>query len=146
MSNQPKEITQVSEIFHDASSNKSADTKSKKPSPFSLRLTDEEREILNQKAGNQPLGSYIRKCLLGDNTQKRRSIRKPKIDEQKIALVLAELGRSRLSSNLNQLAKAANCGTLDVSKTTEQQLLEAYKAIITMRDNLISALGLKSGG
>ena len=143
MSTQPKETNQVSEIFHDASSDKSTGIKCKKASPFSLRLTDKEREILNQKARGQPLGSYIRKSLFGDNVQKRRISRKPKINEKQIALVLAELGNSRLSSNLNQLTKAVNCGTLDVSKNTEQQILEAYQAIITMRDNLISALGLK---
>jgi hypothetical protein len=92
------------------------------------------------------LGSYIRECLLGDQAQKRRKSRKPQINEQKIALVLAELGHSRLSSNLNQLAKHANTGSLDVSQDIEQELHDAYLAVLAMRDALMTALGLKSGG
>jgi len=78
MNNQPEENTQVSDIFQDASSDKPTDLKIKNASPFSLRLTDEEREILNQKDGSQPLGSYIRKPLLSDNIRRRRQIRKQK--------------------------------------------------------------------
>lgn len=35
------------------------------PTPFSLRLTFEERAALEQEAGDEPLGAYIRKKLLG---------------------------------------------------------------------------------
>ncbi|RLJ22207.1 hypothetical protein DJ030_02165 [bacterium endosymbiont of Escarpia laminata] len=114
--------------------------------PFSLRLTPEERAYLEQKAGTRPLGAYIRTRLLDGRAEKRRVIRKPKIDDKQIALVLAELGRSRLSSNLNQLAKASNCGTLDVSSKVERDLQVACRAVVTMRDHLIAALGLGIGG
>ncbi|MDQ3185919.1 MAG: hypothetical protein M3Q16_05540, partial [Pseudomonadota bacterium] len=33
--------------------------------PFSLRFTTEERKRLDEMAGNQPLGSYIRDRILG---------------------------------------------------------------------------------
>ena len=114
--------------------------------PFSLRLTPEERAYLEEKAGARPLGAYIRTRLLDGRAEKRRPQRKPKIDDKQIALVLAELGRSRLSSNLNQLAKASNCGTLDVSSEVERDLQAACHAVVTMRDNLIAALGLGAGG
>ena len=45
--------------------------------------------------------------------------------------------------NLNQLAKSANMGTLDVSQNVELQLQEAYLAILAMRDALITALEIK---
>lgn len=111
--------------------------------PFSLRLTPEERAYLEQKAGTRPLGAYIRTRLLDGRAEKRRPQRKPKVDEQKIALVLAELGRSRLSNNLNQLAKAVHTGTLGVPQDVERELLTACRAVSAMRDTLITALGLK---
>lgn len=126
-----------------AASNAPALTKAKQTAPFSLRLTTEERAYLNQMAGNRPLGGYIRERLLGENGDKRRSFRKPRTDEVQVARVLAELGRSRLASNLNQLAKSANIGTLDVNDDIESQLIEACAAVQSMRENLIAALGLK---
>ncbi len=120
-----------------------APTRSKHPAPFSLRLSAEERAFLEERAGDQPLGAYIRECLLGENATKRRKSRKPTVDDKKLALLLAQLGQSRMPSNLNQLAKAANTGTLDVSRDIEQELKDACGAIMAMRDALIIALGLK---
>ena len=138
---------QVSEKFGQVSNSQvSSPGVSKPAAPFSLRLSVEERALLDAQAGGRPLGAYIRQRLLGEKSDKRRSIRKPKVDERQIAALLAELGRSRLSSNLNQLAKAANVGTLDVSKEVEAQLQEMYQAILDMRDALITALGLKPEG
>ncbi len=42
------------------------------PAPFSLRLTFEERAALESAAGDQPLGSYIRYRLLGEDEQQPR--------------------------------------------------------------------------
>jgi len=116
----------------------------KPPSPFSLRLSAEERAYLTRQAGGRPLGTYIRTRLLGERAEKRRTFRKPKIDDKQIAQVLAELGASRLSSNLNQLARSANMGTLDVSRNVEQELEDACGAVLAMRDALLTALGLKT--
>ena len=57
-------------------------------------------------------------------------------------MVLAELGKSRLASKVNQLAKAANMSTLDVTPEVEQQLETACREIQTMRTLLIAALGV----
>ncbi len=113
----------------------------KTPPPFSLRLSDGERKYLNEQAGNQPLGAYIRSELLGDKAIKRRVLRKPQVNDQKLALVLSALGESRLSQNLNQLAKHANMGTLDVSDNVNQQLEDACLAVVSMREVLLVALG-----
>jgi hypothetical protein len=136
----------VSDAFGAASSGEREARSGKTPAPFSLRLTKDERAYLDQQAGGRPLGTYIRERLLGGTADKRRPVRKPKVDEKRIALVLAELGRSRLSANLNQLAKAVNMGTLDVSQEVERELQAACRAVITMRDTLIGALGLKAEG
>ena len=118
----------------------------KKARPFAVRLTDDERAYLKKKAGTRPLGTYIRECVLGDQGVKRKTYRQPKVNDKQLATVLAALGDSRLSSNVNQLARAVNTGTLDVTQDIEQQLEEAYEAILAMREALFMALGLKCGG
>lgn len=120
--------------------------KASQPSPFCIRLSAEERAWLEDQAGSRPLGAYIRARLLGDRSQKRRESRRPRADEQAIAQLLAGLKSSRLSPNVNQLAKAANCGNLDVSREVEEQLEDACKAILAMRAALFIALGLKPEG
>lgn len=110
-----------------------------------MRLTAEERAYLEQLAGNRSLSAYIRGRLLGDHAEKRRDLRKPKLEDQQFAALLAALGESRMSSNLNQLAKHANMGTLDASQDVEQQLQEACEAVLAMRDALIMALNLAAG-
>ncbi|MBT3011752.1 MAG: MobC family plasmid mobilization relaxosome protein [Candidatus Thiodiazotropha sp. (ex Lucina pensylvanica)] len=123
---------------------------SKLASPFSLRLTFKERTILEQAAGNMPLGAYIRSKLLNESEAPRRvrkRTRKPLKDEQALALLLGELGKARIANNLNQLAKAANTGSLPVTPDTEKALQRACDAIQDMRDLLLQALGFpKAGG
>ncbi|NQZ09420.1 MAG: plasmid mobilization relaxosome protein MobC [Algicola sp.] len=114
--------------------------------PFCIRLTPDEKAYLKHKAGSRPLGRYIRGELLGKQAAPRRHLRQPKTDEKQVATLLAQLGASRIPNNLNQLAKHANMGTLDTSDDIEQQLQEACEAVVTMRDMLFVALGLRCGG
>lgn len=125
------------------SSGSVTNTQAKKPTPFSLRLSTAERIQLEQLADGKPLGAYIRDRLLGDKAQKRQTLRKPQVNEQQIAAVMAMLGGSRMPSNLNQLAKHANMGTLDVSRDVELELQDACKAVYAMRDALLIALGMR---
>ncbi len=119
-------------------------TVKKRPAPFSIRLSSDERRLLEDRAGNKPLGWYIRSVVLGDMTPKRRCHRVVKRDHTALGKVLAALGQSRLASNLNQIAKAANIGALPVTPELEHDLAEACSAIKAMRRDLIEALGLKS--
>ncbi len=112
------------------------------PPPFSLRLTAEEKAALKREAGDMPLGAFIRLKLLGDEARHRRKLRMPVKDEKALAQLLGELGKSRLSNNLNQLAKAANTGSLPVTPETEQALRQACRDVHWMKDRLIAALGL----
>lgn len=121
----------------------------KRPAPFSLRLTQDERARLEQEAGETPLATYIKFRLfnnLPELTRPRGSGKRPALETQLIAKLLAALGEARLANNLNQLAKAANMGTLDVSKDTEKELLAACAEVHAMRADLIAALGLKAQG
>ena len=114
------------------------------PAPYSIRFTPAERAQLAREAGGNPLSVHIRKKLFGDGVVSRKGLsRKPKIDDAALAKVLSALGQSRLTSNMNQLAKAANTGRLSLKSETEQELIRACAEIAEMRLALMKALGLR---
>ncbi len=119
--------------------------KKKRPSPITLRLTDNEREKLKVAAGDMPVSAYIRKCVFGDNAapRKKRQSHKPVADQEAIARILSMLGQTRIANNLNQIAYHANCGTLLLDDDTRKQIKETCAYIAFMRVKLIEALGLK---
>jgi len=113
--------------------------------PFSLRFTAEERAWLDRRTGGKSLAAYIRDQVLGDAVAPRKkALRRPNVDQKALAQALGALGQSRLSSNLNQIAKAANQGTFPVSPELATELSQACSDIAAMRSDLIAALGLKS--
>lgn len=115
------------------------------PRPFSLRLSAEQRRALEARAGTLPLGEYIRGRLFSDDLRSKQVRRHPRPvkDHKALAEVLARVGASRLASNLNQLAKAANTGALSVTPETEAALRQACADIAAMRAALMRALGFK---
>ncbi len=118
-------------------------TEKKQIPPFSLRFTLEERAQVERDAVGLSLGAYIRSRLFDKSLPKRRTRSKhPVKDHQELAKVLAELGRSHLANNLNQLAKAANSGSLEVTLDTEQAIQHACSDIRWMRQVLMKTLGL----
>lgn len=114
-----------------------------RPSPFPLRLSAAERQTLVSRAGGLPLGSYIKLVLFGPDAQVLRRPKTVSADQAKLAEVLAALGASRLASNLNQLAKEANIGTLPVTQETEADLRRACGEIAEIRALLMTALGIQ---
>lgn len=115
---------------------------SRDTAPFSLRLTFEERAMLEQAAGDMPLGAYIRAELFrGRKTRRRRPHKRPVKDHQALGQLLGQLGSARIANNLNQLAKAANTGSLPVTPETEKALREACAEVQQMRTLLMRALG-----
>lgn len=124
--------------YQDRSTRTGADV----PAPFSLRLTFEERAALEQAAGDMPLGAYIRSQMFqGKKARTRRRYKRPVKDHQALGQLLGALGEARLANNLNQLAKAANTGSLPVTPETEKALREACAEIHQMRSLLMRALG-----
>jgi hypothetical protein len=78
-----------------------------------LRLTFEERAALELDAADMPLGAYIRSRVFDESRPPRRSRgKRPVKDHKELSSLIAALGASRLSSNLNQLARAVNTGSL----------------------------------
>ena len=117
--------------------------KRKRPSPFCIRLSEDERARLTSEAAGLPLGAYIKAKALGDKPLRTRRTGLAVEDRQALAKALALLGRSRLSSNLNQLAHAANIGSLPMTPETKAELLAALRDVREMRRLLMTALGLK---
>jgi hypothetical protein len=116
----------------------------KSPAPFSLRFTKEEREQLDRMAQGMPLGKFIRSKLFDGNTAPRRTKgRFPVKDEKALSKLLGVLGKSRIANNINQLARAANLGSLPVNIETQKKLDDACRAIFWIRQQLILSLGLK---
>ena len=122
------------------------DEKARYAVPYSFRMTVEEYQRLCEAAGSRTLSDYIRRQLLGENVAPRQPRRRPVEDEEILSALLSGLGKSRLSSNLNQLARAVNSGSLPVSPETEKAILEACADIKVMSNNLTKALGMNSGG
>lgn len=120
--------------------------KHKPQHPFSIRLTQEERERLELEAKGKPLSVYIRERLLGDGTSPRKLRRKPAADQTLLAKVLGMLGQSRLANNLNQIAKAAHIGVIVLTPALIDDLEQACRDIRLMRDALLTALGFPPAG
>ena len=104
------------------------------PPPFSLRLTYEERARLDAERGDQSLGGYIRERLFGDDAAPRKKRgNSPVQDKEALGRMAGALGQSRLSQNLNQLARAVNTGSLPVTPETEADLKEACRKVSAIR-------------
>jgi hypothetical protein len=114
-----------------------------KSAPLSVRFTETEKLRLQELAGNTPLGVFIRERALGDAAEPRASVRQPVKDGEPLGRLLALLGQSRLANNLNQLAKAANQGSLPVTMEVEADLRAACSEVFEMRILLLKALGIK---
>jgi len=116
--------------------------KAKYPPPFSIRFTFEERARLDAERGPKALSTHIRELLFGEDvTPRKRPGNSPVGDAEALGRVLGALGASRLSSNLNQLAKAVNTGSLPVSAEVESELLETCQEVQELRADLLRALG-----
>lgn len=117
---------------------------SKKSYTLSIRLTADEYQRLLKESAGLSFSEYGRNCLFGDAVQKRRTRGKhPVKDHALLSRVLAKLGATRISNNLNQLAHVANCGALILNPELQTILVEAYAEIQDIKSMIISALGLE---
>ena len=120
--------------------------KAEYPPPFSLRLTYEERARLDAERGSKTLAAYIRERLFGvDAAPRKKRGNSPVQDKEALGRMAGALGQSRLSQNMNQLAKAVNSGSLPVTPETEAEIKEACREISEMRTELLAALGKVPG-
>ena len=118
----------------------------KRPAPFSLRLSADERERLEREAAGAPLGRYIKAKVLSGAPLRARRTGLAVQDREALGQALALLGRSRLTSNLNQIAHAVNIGSLPVTPETEAELYHALRDVRSIRVLMLTALGLQPEG
>lgn len=120
------------------------------PPPFSMRFTKEERKSLELAAAGRPLAAYIRWLIFKEDMpempKKRTRGEAASQDHKQLAKLLGALGKSRIANNINQLARAANSGSLPVSKEIIKALNESVAAIKWMRETLIKGMGIKPQG
>lgn len=106
-------------------------------------MTFEEKANLEKAAAGMSLAAYIRWRLFApDMPPPRTRGNFPVKDHKALAQLLALLGQSRLANNVNQLARAANTGSLPVTPEIEEALLTAVREVANMRALLIQALDL----
>ena len=115
---------------------------SPRPAPVSIRFSDFEKAYVREMAGGLPLGTYIKRVVLGVKARPNPP-KQPIPDAKALGQILGFLGRSRVANNLNQLAKAVNLGALPVDKETEADIKSACAEIAMMRTLLMAALGRK---
>ena len=133
----------VKKSFSEAANCPPPKEKKEYPKPICVRFTDEERAELESKAGNLTLSAYVRSRCVGDIAPPHRTKgKRPVKDQEALGRVLGALGRSQLSNNLNQLAKAAHSGTLGLQEDSETAIQKAAYDIAYIRMTLIKALGL----
>jgi len=118
--------------------------KKRYPTPVCVRFTEEEKTLLDVKAGDLTTSAYVRLCVLGENAPKHRTRSKKAVeDHQALGQLIGALGRSNVPNNLNQLTKAVNKGDLPLPDDIAQDLKQAAFEIAYMRHMLMTALGLK---
>lgn len=112
-----------------------------------MRLTLQKRQKLERLANDagMSLAGYVKYCIfdMGASVPKARG-KNPSKDEKALAQILAMLGQSKIANNLNQLAEAAESGSLPVNLDTETAIKVSCAAAIEMRSLLIKALGLET--
>lgn len=110
----------------------------------SFRVTDKERDQLNNDAAGMSRSAYIRDRLFGSSAKKRKTRGKtPVKDFEALARLLSLLGRSNLSDDLNELDWAVRNGVVKIDPVTALAIKQACVDVAAMRKDLIIALGLK---
>ena len=99
--------------------------------------------MAERAAGNMPLAAYIKSLLFAEDAPKYRKRRRTSyVDEKLLAELLACLGATRIANNLNQLAKAANSGSLYFDQDTKTDIKRACDDVHAMRIMLMRALNM----
>ena len=107
----------------------------KRPAPFSVRLSDDERAELVRRAeaAGLSIGGYWKSAVF--NLPPPRKSRRPRTDTAELAKLLGSLGR--VGNNINQLARILNEeGSVEIHGLTN-----ALKDLADMRAAVMHALG-----
>ena len=109
--------------------------------PLSVRLSAEEHNTLKRMAGETPLSTFVKsKVFDGISEPSKRSMVQ---DYELLAQILSTLGQSAVFQNLDRIAQAIDRGDLELSQEQEESIALACLLVLEIRDNLVTALGLK---
>lgn len=116
----------------------------KRPAPFSIRFTPEERARLEYDSEGMAMGEYIKWRIFHDSNPKRKvRNRRPIKDHAQLAQALGLLGGSRIPKHLGKIAKHIENSTLILTPDIERSFIEALEDIHFIRTLLTQALGRK---
>ena len=117
----------------------------KRPSPFSIRFTEEERARLEYDAEGMAIGEYIKWRIFHDSNPKRKvRNRRPIKDHVELTKALGLLGSSNIPKHLGTIAKHLDNSTHIITPDIEKSLIEALEDIHSIRNAIFIALGLKT--
>jgi Bacterial mobilisation protein (MobC) len=111
---------------------KSGSEKRRRQAQIKIRLTEDERRILDDKRGEMSPGDYIRHALLGSRRMRRRP--SPSADTAALVKLHAQLGA--IGNNLNQIARVANTS----GRVREAMLEAALAEFLSLRQEILIAL------
>lgn len=115
-----------------------------RPSPLSIRITDEERAILERKAGKRSLGAYVRDAALGEEqAPRRKAAAKPSLDYALLGQILGKLGQSEQVACLFLLLAAAEADRITMAEEERTALHAACADMREVRALVMGALGLR---
>lgn len=134
----------IAETFNERVLERPPKKKKKRVAPVSVRLSAEERALLEEQAGALSLSAHIRERLFGEEVRQRKSRgRTPVKDHKSLAKVLRLLGETNLARDLESLQWSVEEGQICLSAKSEELLRLACVAVIEMRKDVLRALGLR---
>lgn len=115
---------------------------------LSIRVTPQEKALLQRLAGKQAISTYVRHRLFGDVTAMRakrhqEKPKQPKLDHVEIARLLGMFGQSELARSMLALSLAVQAGQLVASSEVEMKICRACEDIHEIKTTLITALKVK---
>ena len=124
-------------------SSRSASTK-----PLSIRFTKDEIVELKRQADKLSLSAYVRRQLFSDelnpeisgNIEARLT---PQMRQKLLAQILMRLGRLDLVQDVNTLLNGVQSGLIETSPELCAALEAVHGELITLRHDLLKALGLR---
>ncbi len=125
----------ASPVVNASEGNLKEHSSNKRPAPFSVRLSDDERRELVRRAeaAGLSIGGYWKSAVF--NLPPPRKSRRPRTDTVELAKLLGSLGR--VGSNINQLARILNTnGSVEIP-----ELEKALKDLADMRAAVMHVLG-----
>lgn len=119
-------------------------SKTNKTRHIPFRVSEDDYARLLSAAGDMSVSAYIRARLFNEDMKAARKNNKmPQAEHKLLAELLSELGKSHLSQNINQIAKAVNCGMVLMPDEAITDINAARAEVRKLRTALLSAMGKK---